>query len=113
MDEPQAGVSCASGVEEVDQGVVLPGVVGAPLFPTAVVEVCIGALVEALPYRCSPLVVIVGEGCCSPWCPCNGVACGTLRRHLSRCRGLAVRSVTTLPPGDCGWTWPALGHPMG
>ena len=30
-----------------------------------------------------------------------------------RCRTLAVRSVTTLPGGDCSWTWAALGHAIG
>ena len=62
VDEPQAGLLRASCVEEVDQGVAPPGVVGGPLLATAVVEVFVGGLVEALPHRCWPSVVIVGEG---------------------------------------------------
>ena len=52
VDEPQAGVPRAGGVEKVDQGVAPSWVVGGPLFATAVVEVLIGALVEALPHHC-------------------------------------------------------------
>ena len=62
VDEPQAGVPCAGGVEKVDQGVAPPGVVSGPLFAAAVVEVLSGALVGALPHRCWPRVVVVGEG---------------------------------------------------
>ena len=40
-----------------------------------------------------------GRGWCGPWCPCHGIMCGTVRRHLLRCRSLAVRSVRTLPGG--------------
>ena len=69
VDEPQAGVPPAGGVEEMDQGIALPGVVGGPLFATAVVEVFIGALVEALPHRCWPWVVVVGEGVLRPVVP--------------------------------------------
>ena len=36
LDEHQAGVPRAGCVEEVDQGVAPPGVVGGPLFATAV-----------------------------------------------------------------------------
>ena len=32
---------------------------------------------------------------------------------MSRCRSLALRSVTTLPRGDYSWTWAALGHATG
>ena len=62
MDEPQAGVPRAGGVEQVDQGVPPPGVVSGPLPATAVVEVLVGALFEALPYRRRPRVVVVREG---------------------------------------------------
>ena len=51
VDESQAGVPCAGGVEEVGQGVAPPGVVGGLLLTAAIVEVFIGALVEALPDR--------------------------------------------------------------
>ena len=53
------------------------------------------------------------KGWCGPWFPCHGVVCGTVRPHVSRCRSLAVRSVTMLPGGECSWTWAALGHEMG
>ena len=49
VDESQAGVPRAGGVEEVGQGIAPPGVVGGPLLMAAVMEVFIGALVEALP----------------------------------------------------------------
>ena len=52
VDEPQAGVPRAGGLEKVDQGVAPPRVVSGPLFAATVVEVLIGALVEALPHRC-------------------------------------------------------------
>ena len=115
MDESQAGVPRAGGVEEVDQGVAPPGVVGELLLAAAIVEVevevFIGALVEAFPHR--HRVVVDGEGVAWPWCPCHGVLCGNVRRHVARCRSLAVRSLTMLPGGDCSWTWAALGHAMG
>ena len=69
VDEPQAGVPRAGGVEKVDQGVAPPGVVGAPLFAAAVVEVLMGAMVEALPHPCWPRVVVVGEGVVRPVVP--------------------------------------------
>ena len=62
VDEFQAGVPCADGVEEVDQGVAPPGVVGGLLLAAAIVEVFIGALVEAFPHRRRLRVVIVVEG---------------------------------------------------
>ena len=73
VDEPQAGVLPAGGVEKGDQGVAPPRVVRGPLFAAAVVEVLIGALVEALPHRCWPRVFVVGEGVVRPvlpvpWC---------------------------------------------
>ena len=61
VDEPQAGVPRAGGVRTLDQGVAPSGVVGGLLFEAAVVVVLIGALVEALPHRCWPQVVVVGE----------------------------------------------------
>ena len=62
VDESQAGVPCAGCVEEVDQGVAPPGVVGGLLLAAAIVEVFIGALVEAFPHCRGPRVVVVGEG---------------------------------------------------
>ena len=113
VDESQAGVPRAGGVEEVDQSVAPPGVVGGLLLAAAIMKVFIGAQVEVVPHRRQPRVVVVGEGWCGPWCPCHGVVCGTVRRHVSRCRSLGVRSMTMLLPGDCSWTWAALGQAMG
>ena len=69
VSEPQAGVSPAGGVEKVDQGVAPPVVVRGPLFAVAVLEVLIGALVEAFPHRCWPGVVVVGRGLVRPVVP--------------------------------------------
>ena len=69
LDEPQAGVPRAGGVEKVDQSVAPPGVVGGLLFAAAVKEVLIGALVEAFPHRRQPRVVVVGEGVVRPVVP--------------------------------------------
>ena len=68
-DEPEAGVPRAGGLEKVDQSVVPPGSVGGLLFAAAVVEVLIGALVEAFPHRRRPRVVVVGEGVVRPVVP--------------------------------------------
>ena len=68
-DESQAGVPRAGGVEEVDQRVTPPGVVGGLLLAAAIVEVFIGALVEAFPHRRRPRVVVVGEGVVWPVMP--------------------------------------------
>ena len=72
VDEHQAGVPRAGGVEQVDQGVAPLGVVGGPLFATAVVEVLIGALVEGLPHHCWPWVVIFRKGMVRPVVPVPG-----------------------------------------
>ena len=69
VDEPQAGIPRAGGVRKVDQSVAPPGVVGGLLFPAAVVEVLIGALVEAFPHRRRPRVAVVGEGMVRPQVP--------------------------------------------
>ena len=69
VDESQAGVPRAGGVEEVDQGVAPPGVVGGLLLAAAIVEVFISALVEAFPHRRRPQVVVVGEGVAWPVVP--------------------------------------------
>ena len=69
VDESQAGVPCAGGVEEVDQGVAPPGVVGGLLLAAAIVEVFIGALVEAFGHRRWPRVLVVGEGVAWPVVP--------------------------------------------
>ena len=66
VDESQAGVLCAGGVEEVDQGVAPPRVVGGLLLAAAIVEVFIGALVEAFPHCRRRRVVDVGEGVAWP-----------------------------------------------
>ena len=69
VDESQAGVPCAGGVEEVGQGVAPPGVVGGLLLTAAIMEVFFGALVEALPHRRRPRIVVVGEGVAGPVVP--------------------------------------------
>ena len=43
-----------------------PGLFGGLLLAAAIVEVFIGALVEAFPHRCQPRVVVVGEGVVRP-----------------------------------------------
>ena len=72
VNEPQGGVPRAAGVEQADQGVAPSGVVGGPQFATAVVEVLIGALVEAFPQRCWPWVVLVRKGVVQPVVPVPG-----------------------------------------
>ena len=72
VDEHQAGIARAGGVEQVDQGVAPSGVVGGPLFVTAVVEVLVGALVEAPPHCCWPSVVIFRKGVVRPVVPVPG-----------------------------------------
>ena len=69
VDKSQAGVPRASRVEEVDQSVPPPGVVGGPLLAAAIVKVFIGALVDAFPHRCRPQVVVVGEEVVPPVVP--------------------------------------------
>ena len=100
-------------MEKVEQSVAPPGVVGGLLFAAAVVEVLISVLVEAFPHRRRRRVVVVGEGVVRPVVSVPHAVCGTVRRHVSRCRSLAVRSVTMLPGGDCSWAWAAPGHAMG
>ena len=113
VDRSQAGVPCAGGVEEVDQGVAPPGVVGGLLLAAAIVEVFIGALVEAFPHRRRPRVVVAVEGVVWPVVPMPRRRVRHRQRHVSRCRSSTVRSVTMLPAGDGSWTWAALGHAMG
>ena len=50
------------GVEEMDQGLAPSGLVGGLLLAAAIVEVFIGAMVEAFPHCRQPRVVLVGEG---------------------------------------------------
>ena len=69
MNEPQAGVPRAGGVEKVDQSVAPPGAVGGLILAAAVVEVFIGALLEAFPHCCQPRVVFVGKGLVQPVVP--------------------------------------------
>ena len=113
VDESQAGVPCAGGVEEVGQGVAPPGVVGGLLLTAAIVEVFIGALVEALPHRRRPRIVVVGEGVAWPVVPMPRRCVWHRQAARVAVSQLAVRSVTMLPGGDCSWTWAALGHAMG
>ena len=54
VDESQAGVPRAGGVEDEDQGVAPPGRVGGLLLAAAILEVFIGAFVEAFPHRRRP-----------------------------------------------------------
>ena len=88
VDESQAGVLRAGGMEEVDQGVAPPGVVGGLLLAAAIVEVFIGALVEVFPHPRRPWVFVVrGRG---------GVARGAHATALcaaqsgGTCRGVAA-----------------------
>ena len=69
VHESQAGVPCAGGVEEVDQGVAPARRVGGLLLAAAIVEVFIGASVEAFPHRRRPRVVVVVEGVVWPVVP--------------------------------------------
>ena len=69
VDEPQAGVPRARGVEKVHQGAAPPGLVSGLLFAAVVSEVLIGALIEAFAHRCWPRVVVVGEGVVRPVVP--------------------------------------------
>ena len=85
MEESQAGVLCAGGVEEVDQGVTPPGVVGGLLLAATIVEVFIDALVEAFPHCRRPRVVVVGEGVAWPVVP--------MPRHCVRHRQAARAAV--------------------
>ena len=88
VDESQAGVPCAGGVEEVDQGVAPARLVGGLLLAAAIVELFIGALVEAFPHRRRPEESLLSwRGWCAPCCPCHGVVCGTVS---GTCRGVAA-----------------------
>ena len=62
----------AGGVEEVDQGVAQPKVVGELLLAAAVVEVLVGALVEALPQSRLPRVDVVQDGVMRAMVPVPG-----------------------------------------
>ena len=69
VEEPQAGIPRAGRVDKVDQSVAPPGLVDGLLFAAAVVEVLIGALVEAFSSRYRQRVVVVGEGVVRPVVP--------------------------------------------
>ena len=69
VDESQAGVPRVRAVEEVDQSVVPPGVIGGLLLAVAMVKVFIGVLIEAFPHRRRQQVVVVGEGMVRPVVP--------------------------------------------
>ena len=111
VEEPQAGVPRASGVGKVDQSVSPPGVVGGLLLAAAVVEVFIGALIEAFPHRCWRRVVVVGEGVVRPVVPMPRRR--VWHRHTARVAVPQPGGAHMLPRGDCSWTWAALGHAMG
>ena len=83
VDESQGGVPRAGGVEKVDQSVAPPGVVGGLLLAAAIMEVFIGALVEAFPHRRRPRVVVVREAVVWPVVPMP-------RRHARRCQAARV-----------------------
>ena len=93
----------------MDQGIAPSGVVSGLLFATAVVDVLVGALVEALPHGCWPWVVVGEEGVVRPVVPvpgrrvwhrqaapvavpqlggtqCDAVAWGGLQLHVGRPR---------------------------
>ena len=72
VDEPQAGVPRVGSVEHLDYGIAPSGMVDGPLLAAAVVEVLIGALVEAVPHRCWPWVVVVLQGVVRPVVPVPG-----------------------------------------
>ena len=73
----------------------------------------ISALVEALPHRRRPRVVVVGEGVAWPPVP--------MPRRCVRHREAARVAVSQLGGAqrddvarrNCSWTWAALGHGMG
>ena len=103
----------AGSVEEVDQGVAPPVVVGGLLLVVAIVEVFIGALIEAFPQRRRPRVVVVGEGVPWPVVPMPRRCVGHRQAaRVTRSQPGGARSVTMLPGGDCSWTRAALGHAM-
>ena len=83
------------------------------LHVTAVVELLVGALVEAFCIAAGDGSSLSGKEWWGPWSPCQDVPYGTVKRHVSRCCNLAVRSVTAVLGGDCSWMWAALGHLMG
>ena len=113
VDESQAGVPPAGGVEEVDQRVAPPGVFGGLLLTAAIVEVFIGALVEAFPQRRWPRVVVVGERVALPVVPMPRRCVWHRQAARVAVSQLGGARVTMLPGGDCSWTWAALGHAMG
>ena len=88
VDESQAGVPRAGGVEEVDQSVAPPGVVGGLLLAVAIVEVFIGALVEAFPQGRRPRVVVVGEGVV--WPPGAHATASCAAPPSGTCRGVVA-----------------------
>ena len=98
VDESQGGVLRAVGVEEVDQGVAPAGMVGALLLTAAIVEVFIGASVEAFPHRRRPRVVIVGEGVAWPVVPMPGRCV----RHRQAAR-VAVSQLGGAQRDDVAW----------
>ena len=113
VDESPEGVPRAGGVQEVYQSVAQPGVAGGLLLAAGIVKVFIGHWLRHSRTVVSHGLSLSGKGWCGPWCRCHGVVCSTVRRLVSRCRRLAVRSMTMLLGGDCSWTWAALEHAMG
>ena len=62
VNEPQAGVQAAGGVEQVAEGLAPFGPVHGSLLSATVVEVLFGALVETLSHCHQPRVIVVIEG---------------------------------------------------
>ena len=98
MEKPHAGVPRAGGMEEVHLGVAPPGVISGPLLATAVLEVLIGALVEAPPYCCLPRVVVVPEGVVRAVVPVQG---RRVRHHQATC--VAVSRPGGAQHDDIAW----------
>ena len=74
VDESQAGVPCAGGVEEVDQGVAPPGVVGGPLLAAAIEWSCSSAhWLRHSRTADGHGSALSGKGWRGPWCPCHRV----------------------------------------
>ena len=66
VDELEAVVLCAGGVEEIGQGLVPPRLAPGPLFPLVVVEVLLLALVEVLLTAAGQGSSLSGKGWCGP-----------------------------------------------
>ena len=90
-----------------------PEVVGGPLFATAVVEVFINVLIEALPHRCWPLVVVVREGVRWPVVPVPWRRVWQRQAARVAVPQLGGAHRNDLARRDCSWKLAALGHAVG